>query len=199
MPGVIAHALGLARAGRSPLDRSPPWCRGRSSIRKGNRSRGRRSGSRRSCATMSTSRTWAGRDGRRGPVHGRRPGRRGDRPRFLSLWAHAPGSRVAIASLSSRPKDDRGPIRLTLGPPAKTPVRVRGGDGKPVAGATVRLSPRLPRRPAGQARGHDRRAGARAIEGVNPGQVYRVDVTADGLGTQGHNVTQQYGGGVVAG
>ena len=115
----------------------------------------------------------------------------GDRPRFLSLWAHAPGSRVAIASLSNRPKDDRGPIHLTLGPPAKTPVRVRGADGKPVAGATVRLSSRV--FPAGlraRLEATTDAQGRAAIEGVNPGQVYRVDVTADRLGTQGHNVAQ---------
>ena len=58
----------------------------------------------------------------------------GDRPRSLTLWAHAPGTRVAIASPSDRPKDDRGPIRLTLGPPAKTPVRVLGATASPWRG-----------------------------------------------------------------
>ena len=116
----------------------------------------------------------------------------GDRPRSLTLWAHAPGTRVAIASPSNRPKDDRGPIRLALGPPARTPVRVlgarrqaRGGgdraalaarSGPPACGPDWRPRPT----PEGRA----------AIEGVNPGQVYRVDVTAEGLGTQGHNVPQ---------
>ena len=46
----------------------------------------------------------------------------------------------------------------------------------------------MARRPAGQAPGHDRCAGAQAIEGVDPGQIARLDVTAEGLGTQGHNV-----------
>ncbi len=115
----------------------------------------------------------------------------GDRPRFLSLWAHAPGSRVAFASLSNRTKDDRGPIRLTLGPPAKTPVRVRGADGKPVAGATVRLSPLVfPASLRAKLEATTDAQGRATIDGVNPGQVYRVDVTADRLGTQGHNVAQ---------
>ena len=116
----------------------------------------------------------------------------GDRPPSLTLWAHAPGTRVAIASPSNRPKDDRGPIRLALGPPARTPVRVRGVDGKPVAGATVRLSPLV--WPAGLRARLEATTDARgraAIEGVNPGQIYRVDVTAEGLGTQGHDVTQE--------
>ena len=90
-------------------------------------------------------------------------------PGSLNLWAHSPGTRVAIASASNRPKDDRGPIRLALGPPARTPVRVLGVDGKPVAGAAVRLSSlRLARRPAGQARGHDRRAGRASDRGGRP-------------------------------
>jgi hypothetical protein len=115
----------------------------------------------------------------------------GDRPRFLSLWAHAPGSRVAVASLSDRTKDDRGPVQLTLGPPATTPVRVRGADGKPVAGATVRLSSRI--FPAGLGANLEVTTDAQGratIEGVNPGQVRRVDVTAARVGTQGHNVAQ---------
>ena len=119
----------------------------------------------------------------------------GDRPRSLTLWAHSPGTRVAIASPSNRPKDDRGPIRLALGPPARTPVRVLGVDGKPVAGATVRLSPLD--WPAGLRARLEATTDARgraAIEGVDPGQIYRVDVTADGLGTQGHNVPHGRGG-----
>jgi hypothetical protein len=115
----------------------------------------------------------------------------GDRPRFLSLWAHAPGSRIAVASLARRAKDDRGPIQLTLGPPAKMPVRVRGADGKPMAAAKVRLSSRV--FPAGlraRLEATTDAQGRAAIEDVNPEQVYRLDVTADRLGTQGHNVTQ---------
>ena len=113
----------------------------------------------------------------------------GDRPGSLTLWAHSPGTRVAIASPFDRPKDDRGPIGLALGPPARTTVRVLGVGGKPVAGATVRLSPldwpaglRARLEATTDTRGHA------TIEGVNPGQVHRVDVTAEGLGTQGQNV-----------
>ena len=115
----------------------------------------------------------------------------GDQPRSLTLWAHSPGATVAIASPSNRPKDDRGPIRLALGPPARTPVRVLGVDGKPVAGATVRLSPLD--WPAGLRARLEATTDARGratIEGVDPGQVHRVDVTAEGLGTQGQNVPQ---------
>ena len=115
----------------------------------------------------------------------------GDRPRSLTLWAHAPGTRVAIASPSNRPKDDRGPIRLALGPPARAPVRVLSGDGKPVAGATVRLSASV--WPAGLRARLEATTDARgraAIEGVNPGQNDRVDVTAEGFGTQRHIVPQ---------
>src|SRR4051812_45723786 len=65
----------------------------------------------------------------------------GDRQRFVTLWAHAPGKRVYNISPISRPRGEQGPIRLTLGPPATTPVRVRGVDGKPVAGATLRTTP----------------------------------------------------------
>jgi hypothetical protein len=113
----------------------------------------------------------------------------GDRPWSLTLWAHSPGTRVAIASPFNRPKDDRGPIRLALGPPARATVRVLGVAGKPVAGATVRLS-RL-NWPAGLRARLEATTDARGratIEGVNPGQVHRVDVTAEGLGTQGQNV-----------
>ena len=137
---------------------------------KGNRSRGRRSGSRRSCASMPTSQNLAqvetdaeGRFTIDAPAGG------GDRPRFLLALGPRAGVAGRLRLASNRPKDDRGPIRLTLGPPAKTPVRVRGVDGKPVAGATVRLSSaELPRRPAGQARGHDRCAGARDDRGCRP-------------------------------
>ena len=113
----------------------------------------------------------------------------GDRRWSLTLWAHSPGTTVAIASPFDRPKDDRGPIGLALGPPARTTVRVLGVAGKPVAGATVRLSPldwpaslRARLEATTDARGHA------TIEGVDPGQVHRVDVTAEGLGTQGQNV-----------
>jgi hypothetical protein len=115
----------------------------------------------------------------------------GDRHRSLTLWAHAPGTRVASVSPSNRPKDDRGPIRLALGPPVRTPVRVLGGDGKPLAGATVRLTSVV--WPAGLRARLEATTDARgraAIEGVNPGRIYRVDVTALGFGTQRPDVPQ---------
>jgi Carboxypeptidase regulatory-like domain len=115
----------------------------------------------------------------------------GDRHRSLTLWAHAPGKRVASVSPSNRPKDDRGPIRLALGPPVRTPVRVLGDDGKPLAGATVRLTSVV--WPAGLRARLEATTDARgraAIEGVNPGQIYSVDVTALGFGTQRHDVPQ---------
>jgi hypothetical protein len=115
----------------------------------------------------------------------------GEPPRSLTLWAHAPGTSVAIVSPSDHPKDDRGPIRLALGPPSRTLVRVLGGDGEPVAGATVRLS--TLNWPAGLRARLEATTDARgraAIEGVAPGQVGRVDVTAVAFGTQGHNVPQ---------
>ena len=109
-----------------------------------------------------------------------------DRPRFLTLWAHSPQTRVAIASPSTRPKDDRGPIRLTLGPPASTPVRVRGGDGQPVVGATVRLSPfACPAGLRARLETTTDAQGLATIEGVDPGQIDRVDVSAERFGTQG--------------
>ena len=115
----------------------------------------------------------------------------GDRQRFVTLWAHSPGTRVAIVSPSYRPKDEQGPIRLALGPPARTPVRVRGVNGKPVGGATVRLSPLVwPSGLRARLEAPTDAQGLAAIEGVNPGQIFRIDVAAEGLGTQGHNVPQ---------
>ena len=116
----------------------------------------------------------------------------GDRYRSLDLWAHAPGHSVAFAQASNRPKDDHGPIRLALGPPARTPVRVLGRDGKPVAGATVRPTPFA--WPAGlraRLEATTDLRGRAAIDGVDPANIFRIDVTADGLGTQGHDVTQE--------
>ena len=116
----------------------------------------------------------------------------GDRQRFVTLWAHAPGKRVYIISPIARPKDEQGPIPLTLGPPAKTPVRVRGVDGKPVAGATVRTTPFV--WPAGlraRLEATTDAQGLAAIEDVNPGQIWRVDVTTNELGTRGYNVSQE--------
>jgi protocatechuate 3,4-dioxygenase beta subunit len=115
----------------------------------------------------------------------------GDRQRFVTLWAHSPGKRVAILSPAYRPKDEQGPIRLALGAPARTPVRVRGIDGKLLAGATVRPTPFVwPTGLRARLEATTDAQGLAAIEGVNPGQIFRIDVTAEGLGTQGHNVPQ---------
>jgi len=115
----------------------------------------------------------------------------GDRQRFVTLWAHSPGTRVAVVSPAFRPKDEQGPIRLALGPPARTPVRVRDVNGKSLAGATVRLSPFVwPSGLRARLEATTDAQGLAVIEGVNPGQIFRIDVTAEGLGTQGHNVPQ---------
>ncbi len=113
----------------------------------------------------------------------------GKRSRPMTLWAHAPGMTVASAWRSNVAKGDWGPVRLALGAPARTLIRVRRVDGKPVAGAAVH--PTSLAWPAGlrarlKTTTDDR--GLATIEGVEPGQIGQFDVQAEGFGMQRHQV-----------
>ncbi len=61
-------------------------------------------------------------------------------PRAISLWAFRPGMQVAVRELAgSLPGQDQL-VRLVLGPPAKTEIRVEDPDLRPVAGARITVA-----------------------------------------------------------
>ena len=56
---------------------------------------------------------------------------------YLALWAYVPSAGLAGQAFATSAIPAAGSVRLKLGKPAKTVVRVVGPDGKPVAGARV--------------------------------------------------------------
>ena len=59
-----------------------------------------------------------------------------------TLWAYKPGARVAFVEFKRNVPGPDEPVRLALGPPASTRVRVLKPDGTPAAGAARPPGPR---------------------------------------------------------
>ena len=94
-----------------------------------------------------------------------------------TLWAYKPGARLAFVEFKQALPAADEPVRLTLGPPTSAALRVVQTDGKPAAGARVRVvqtnssAPRPPVRLTrphlavttdADGRAHDRRTVARS-------------------------------------
>ncbi len=103
-----------------------------------------------------------------------------------TLWAYHPGSRVAFREFKGNVPGADEPVRLVLGPPASTALRVLQADGKPAQGARVRLVQanfKAPRPPDGML---DRLAattnadGRATLDGFAPADIFSLDVTAPG-------------------
>ena len=103
-----------------------------------------------------------------------------------TLWAYHPGARVAFHEFKGNlPKADE-PVRLALGPPAATALRVLQPDGKPVKGARVRLvqahfkAPRPPDQMLDRLAATTDADGRATLDGLAPADVSWLDVTAPG-------------------
>ncbi len=103
-----------------------------------------------------------------------------------TLWAYKPGFRVAFLEFKQNlPKADV-PVRLVLGPPASTSLRVLLSDGKPAAGARVRLvhvnieSPRPPDKLFDRVAATTDTEGRATLDGFALADIFALDVTAPG-------------------
>lgn len=112
-----------------------------------------------------------------------------------TLWAYKPGNRVASVEFKKHVPGADEPVRLMLGPPASTPVRVLMPDGKAAAGARVRPTQLHDAGPWPPAPLFDLIArttdadGRLVLDGFRPEDVFRVDVAIEGFVTQGHSFT----------
>jgi hypothetical protein len=107
-----------------------------------------------------------------------------------TLWAYAPGYRVAAIRFAKNVPSALEAVRVVLGPTAKTEIRVETPDGAPLAGARVNVqqtrSEPLPvpdpivdliERTTGP-------DGVALLDAFGPEEVGDVDVIARGFGTQ---------------
>jgi hypothetical protein len=103
-----------------------------------------------------------------------------------TLWAYKPGSRVASIEFKGNLPGADEPVRLALGPPASTPVRVLQADGKPAKGVRVRLIPMAVKVPRPPDKLLDRLAtttdadGRVTLDGFAIADLSALDVTVEG-------------------
>jgi len=107
-----------------------------------------------------------------------------------TLWVGAPGHRATFRRFPEGLTGADEPVRVVLGPPARTEVRVEGPDGAPVAGARlnvqqIKSEPMPVPEPLGdlaeRATGPD---GVAVLDAFGPEEVGSVDVIAKGFGIQ---------------
>lgn len=110
--------------------------------------------------------------------------------RAARLWASRPGDRLAFASFSGPLPPPGEEVRLALPPRGRAEFRVEGPDGRPVAGAKVRvksLAPThvpVPEALAARVEATTDAEGRATIEAVGGEQVAQAEVEADGFGLQ---------------
>jgi hypothetical protein len=103
-----------------------------------------------------------------------------------TLWAYHPGARVAFLEFKGNLPAAGEPVRLVLGPPASTAIRVLHPDGKPARGARVRLAQATLKAPRPPDTLLDRLAattdadGRATLDGLAPADIFALDVTAEG-------------------
>jgi hypothetical protein len=106
------------------------------------------------------------------------------------LWAFRPGRRLGHKALPGRLLEPGDLVRVTIGPPARTIVRVVGPDQGPVSGARVRLNqvhleiPWLPEPLADRIAATTDARGEAVLDGVRPEDVAFIEVAAEGFGIQ---------------
>lgn len=106
------------------------------------------------------------------------------------LWAFAPGRRASMTRFEGAIPGPDVKLRLVLGPPARSEIRVKGPDGRPVAGATVRVTqvhntPGILPEELIEPTAAKTDADGLAIIGAFPPESMRfATVTAEGLGLQ---------------
>lgn len=103
-----------------------------------------------------------------------------------TLWAYKPGSRVAFVEYKGNLPGADKPVRLMLGPPASTSLRILQPDGKPARGARVRLVqlnlkvPRPPDKLLERLAATTDADGRATLDGFVPADISALDVTAEG-------------------
>ncbi len=103
-----------------------------------------------------------------------------------TLWAFKPGFRVAFIEFKGNIPTADEPVRLVLGPPATTAVRILQPDGKPAKGARVRVAlvtlkaPRPPDKMLDRLATLTDAVGNATLDGFAAADILAVDVTAEG-------------------
>lgn len=101
-----------------------------------------------------------------------------------TLWAFKPGARIAFVEFKGNLPAAEEPVRLTLGPPASTALRVVRPDGSPAAGTRVRVVMTLLKAPTPPDGLLDRLAattgadGRATIDGLAPDDIFALEAKA---------------------
>jgi hypothetical protein len=133
-----------------------------------------------------------GKSGLGGRFHLDRPSGLAATNRYLvpTLWAIAPGCGVGVMKFAGAMPGPDESVRVSLGPPGKTRIRVESSEGAPVVGARLsvqRINSEVSTVPdpvadlAERATGPD---GVAILDAFSPDQVGWVDVIAKGYGIQ---------------
>ncbi|QEH36055.1 Alpha-2-macroglobulin MG1 domain protein [Aquisphaera giovannonii] len=110
--------------------------------------------------------------------------------RAVRLWASRPGDRLASVAFPGALPGAGAAVRLALPPRGGTELLVEGPDGRPVAGARVRvgaLAPHaaaVPKELASRLEATTGADGRATLDAVSGEQVGHVEVEAEGLGIQ---------------
>ena len=103
-----------------------------------------------------------------------------------TLWAHKPGSRIAFVEFKRNIPAADEPVRLVLGPPASTSLRVVRPDGKLASNTRVRVvqvnfkAPRPPDKLLDRLAATTDADGRATIDGIESADVFALDVTVEG-------------------
>ena len=103
-----------------------------------------------------------------------------------TLWAYKPGTRVGYIEFKGSLPDANESVRVSLGPPASTSLRILQADGKPAKGAVVRpaqmtiKAPRPPDKLLDRLTATTDGDGRVSLDGILPTDILWLDVTAPG-------------------
>ncbi len=103
-----------------------------------------------------------------------------------TLWAYKPGARVASVEFKRKVPAADEPVKLVLGPPASTTLRILRADGQPAMGARAKPVPISLKAPRPPDKLLDRLAvtadaeGRVTLEGFDPAELQGADVAVEG-------------------